>query len=83
MAKSAFTSNGFTEIGIYTFDPYRRKGYAYATCVHGLKEIEKRGLKAIWACDVKNTNSVLLAEKLGFVNPVEYDFIYLEPKMIQ
>ena len=23
--ESAFTSNGFTEIGIYTFDPYRRK----------------------------------------------------------
>ena len=78
--EAAFTSNGFTEIGIYTFDPYRRKGYAYATCLHGLKELDKKGIKTIWACDVENTESVQLAEKLGFVNPVEYDFIFFSQK---
>ena len=78
--ESAFTSNGYTEIGIYTFDPHRRKGYAYATCLHGIKEIEKRGLKAIWACDVENTESMQLAAKLGFVNPVKYDFIFFPQK---
>ena len=78
--ESAFTSNGYTEIGIYTFDPHRRKGYAYAACLHGIKEIEKRGLKAIWACDVENTESMQLAAKLGFINPVEYDFIFFPQK---
>jgi len=78
--ESAFTSNGYTEIGIYTFDPHRRKGYAYAACLHGIKEIKKKGLKAIWACDEANTESVQLAEKLGFINPVEYDFIFFPQK---
>lgn len=78
--EAAFTSNGYTEIGIYTFEPHRRKGYAYAACLHGIKEIEKRGLKAIWACDVENTESIQLAAKLGFVNPVEYDFIFFPQK---
>ena len=78
--ESAFTSNGYTEINIYTFDPHRRKGYAYAVCVHGLKDLDKKGLKAIWACDVENTESMQLAAKLGFVNPVEYDFIFFPQK---
>lgn len=75
-AEAAFTANGFTEMGIYTFEPYRRKGYAFAACLHTLQELEKKGLKAIWACDVENVESVGLAQKLGFVNPVEYDFIF-------
>ena len=78
--ESAFTSNGYTEIGIYTFDPHRRKGYAFATCLHGLKKLDKKGIKTIWACDVENTESVKLAEKLGFVNPVDYDFIFFSQK---
>ena len=78
--ESAFTSNGFTEIGIYTFEPHRRKGYAFATCIHALEDLDKKGIKAIWACDVANTESVQLAEKLGFINPVEYDFIFFEQK---
>lgn len=78
--EAAFTSDGFTEIGIYTFEPHRRKGYAYAACLHGIKEIEKKGLKAIWACDVENTESIQLAAKLGFTNPVEYDFIFFPQK---
>lgn len=72
----AFTSRGYTEIGIYTFEQYRKQGYAFAACCHVLQELEKKGMKAIWACDVENKESVKLAEKLGFINPVEYDFIY-------
>jgi diamine N-acetyltransferase len=68
------------EVGIVVMKPHRRKGYAYAVCLHGIKEIEKRGLKAIWACDVENTESIQLAAKLGFVNPVEYDFIFFPQK---
>lgn len=74
--EAAFTANGYTEIGIYTFEPYRRKGYAFAACLHTLQELEKKELKAIWACDKENVESMELAKKLGFVNPVEYDFIF-------
>ena len=36
--------------------------------------------KAIWACDKDNVESDRLAQHLGYVNPVEYEFVYLEPK---
>ena len=32
--------------------------------------------KAIWACDEENAESVRLAKRLGFTNPVEYEFLY-------
>ena len=32
--------------------------------------------KAIWACDKENAESVRLAKRLGFTNPVEYEFLY-------
>ena len=32
--------------------------------------------KANWACDEENAESVRLAKRLGFVNPVEYEFLY-------
>jgi hypothetical protein len=48
--------------------------------MQGLKEIDKKGIKTIWACDVENTESMQLAAKLGFINPVEYDFIFFPQK---
>ena len=48
----------------------------FAVCVKTLEEVEKRGLKPIWACDVENLASMKLSEKLGFVNPVKYNFIF-------
>lgn len=74
--EAAFIANGFTEIGIITDESKRQQGYAFAACVRTLEEIENRGLKPIWACDKENIASVKLAEKLGFINPLEYDFIF-------
>ena len=75
-SEAAFTAHGFTEIGIFTFEPYRRRGFAFANCLKTLEELEKMGLKAIWACDEENAESVRLAKRLGFINPVEYEFLY-------
>lgn len=74
--ESVFTVKGFTEIGVYTFEKYRRQGYAFAACFHILKELDQKRLKVIWSCDAENEESTNLAEKLGFINPIEYDFIY-------
>lgn len=75
-AEAAFSANGWCEIGIITVKEKRRMGYAFASCLRLLEEIENRGMKAIWACDKENSESDALAKKLGFINPVEYDFIY-------
>ena len=74
--EAAFIANGYTEIGIITEKSKRQQGYAFSACVRTLEEIEKRNLKPIWACDKENTASVKLAEKLGFINPLEYDFVF-------
>lgn len=79
-AEGAFVANGYTEIGIITTEEKRKKGFAFAACVRLLEEIDKRGLKPIWACDKDNPASQKLAEKLGFVNPVEYKFIFFPQK---
>ena len=77
---AAFIANGYTEINIITDKSKRRRGFAFAACVRTFEEIEKRGLKPIWACDKENVESMKLAEKLGFINPYEYDFIFF-PQM--
>ena len=78
--EAAFTARGHTELGIITDKVKRQKGFAFAACVKTLEEIDKRGLKAIWACDVENFASMKLAEKLGFINPVKYNFIFFPQK---
>lgn len=75
-SEATFTARGYTELGIITDDDKQRKGFAFAVCVKTLEEVEKRGLKPIWACDVENLASMKLSEKLGFVNPVKYNFIF-------
>ncbi|MCQ2592075.1 MAG: GNAT family N-acetyltransferase [Treponema sp.] len=74
--EAAFIANGYTEIGIITEESKRRRGFAFAACVRTLEEIDRRALKPIWACDKDNLASIKLAEKLGFMNPYEYDFIF-------
>jgi RimJ/RimL family protein N-acetyltransferase len=75
-SEAAFIANGYAEMGIYTFEPYRNRGFAFATCLKTIKELEKKGLKTIWACDKENTESDRLAKRLGYVNPLEYEFLY-------
>ena len=75
-SEGAFMSGGYAEMGIYTFEEYRNRGFAYALCLRTIQELEKMGVKAIWACDKKNLESDRLAQRLGYVNPVEYEFIY-------
>ncbi|MBP5452157.1 MAG: GNAT family N-acetyltransferase [Treponema sp.] len=75
-SEMAFTARGYTEVGIITDDDKQRKGFAFAVCVKTLEEVEKRGLKPIWSCDVENIASMKLSEKLGFINPVKYNFIF-------
>lgn len=78
--EATFTVRGHTELGIITDKDKLGKGFAFAVCVRTLEEIDKRGLKAIWSCDAENLASVKLAEKLGFINPVKYNFIFFPQK---
>ncbi len=59
-------------------EEYRNRGFAYALCFRTIQELEKKGMKPIWACNKDNVESDRLAQRLGYVNPLEYEFVYLE-----
>lgn len=76
-SEGAFMSSGYAEMSIYTFEEYRNRGFAYALCLRTIQELKKKGIKPIWACDKDNVESDRLAQRLGYVNPLEYEFVYL------
>ncbi|MFD2628897.1 GNAT family N-acetyltransferase [Oceanobacillus kapialis] len=63
------------EIEIVTADTYRKKGLA--TCVAAALMVDclEKGLYPSW--DAANTNSVKLAQKLGYVTTGSYDTYYI------
>ena len=44
-----------------------------------IEEVLGQLVKTTWACDKDNVESDRLAQRLGYVNPLEYEFVYLEP----
>lgn len=73
---ASFQADGFSEIGAVTADNKRRQGFALATCSRVIDEILKRGMTPTWSCDVRNTESAMLARKLGFNEPADYEILY-------
>ena len=64
-------------MGVITAMDKERQGFGFATCIRVLAELEKRGLKPTWSCDCDNDESKNLAKKLGFVNPKQYEFLWI------
>ena len=57
---------GIVNLGINTLRDYRRKGYATEVCAAFIDNCVRRDVLPIWQCDINNTASQSLAEKLGF-----------------
>lgn len=65
---SIFIGGGEAEIDIFTHENYRNKGMA-TICAHSfILECLKKGLKPSWSCWPFRAESIVLAEKLGFMN---------------
>ncbi len=60
------------EIGIFTAEIYRGKGFATLASAYLISEIERQGYQAYWSCNLDNAGSVALAKKLGFSEPRHY-----------
>ncbi|MEH7121874.1 GNAT family N-acetyltransferase [Bacillus sp. JJ1773] len=69
---SIFSSQQFAEVDIATHKDYRGQGLASIIANAFTEHCLKNRIVPRWDCDVSNTSSIHLAEKLGFVNPVEY-----------
>jgi RimJ/RimL family protein N-acetyltransferase len=69
---SIFSSQQFSEIDIATRKDYRGLGLAPILAKRFINHCLENDLLPRWDCDVLNTSSIKLAEKLGFGNPVKY-----------
>ncbi len=71
-AFSAAVSSNELDIGIETLPDYRHMGLGAAVSEKMIQYCFEQSKRPIWQCDVNNTASQKLAEKLGFVKSSEY-----------
>jgi GNAT superfamily N-acetyltransferase len=65
-AFSAFIHDDKLEIGIETISDHRGKGFAQLVSSALIDYSIENGFEPVWACRKENTNSLNLAQKLGF-----------------
>lgn len=63
---------GTMEVGVYTHEAYRGRGYATAACARVIDVCEGRGYRTFWNCASINVASAGLARTLGFKGEREY-----------
>lgn len=68
-------ARGMMEIGVYTHEAHRRRGYATAACAGVIAEFEARGYQTYWNCNTSNLASAALARKIGYQIAQEYALV--------
>lgn len=69
------------EIGVITYEHYRRSGYAEILCAYVIRAFEEQGISIYWNCAKQNLASASLARKLGFQSEREYSLLaWFKPK---
>ena len=74
---SIFSSLQFAEIDIETNEDYRGQGLASIVAKAFINHCLKDEIIPRWDCDILNKQSIILAEKLGFINPNKYSIFTL------
>jgi hypothetical protein len=65
-AYAIYSACGWVEIGTYTAEAHREKGYSSITCAHLVRGCDDRGLRPYWYTSSLNEASRSVARKLGF-----------------
>jgi RimJ/RimL family protein N-acetyltransferase len=71
---AAAISDGLAEVDVVTDEAYRGRGLGSLVSRQFIRECLLRGIKPTWDCFTYNTNSLRLAERLGFSELVRYPF---------
>jgi len=71
---AAAISDGLAEVDVVTDEAYRGHGLATLVSQQFINECLLRGITPTWDCFDYNTNSMRLAERLGFSELVRYPF---------
>ena len=73
---SVMVGGGEAEISIETTEAYRRQGFATLAACAFIEQCLAQGLRPAWSCWDNNIPSQILAQKLGFEQPVDVPVIY-------
>ena len=71
---AAAISDGLAEVDVVTDEAYRGQGLGSLVSRQFIRECLVRGITPTWDCFTYNTNSIRLAERLGFSELVRYPF---------
>ena len=56
----------YAEIGVFTHEDHRNRGYSTASAAIVARSIQGRGLTPVWSCGEDNLQSLRVAAKVGF-----------------
>jgi RimJ/RimL family protein N-acetyltransferase len=66
-ALTAARTERYAEVGVYTKEAYRRRGFATAAASLVTRRVQEAGQIPVWSAGGHNVASLRVAEKLGFV----------------
>lgn len=75
---TVFASRDQRELGLATVPEYRGKGLATATAAACLAHCLTQGYNPHWHCWADNRPSQVVAEKVGFVDPIRYEVLRIK-----
>lgn len=70
----------YTDIGVYTIEQFRGKGFASAAASLVSKEIQAKGKIPVWSCGEDNYASLRVARKIGFTEVARRTYVIPVPK---
>jgi GNAT superfamily N-acetyltransferase len=77
-ALTAACTDCYADIGVYTREDVRSRGYATATASLVAREVQKGGRTPVWGAGAHNVASLRVAQKLGFQEVSRRTYVILE-----
>jgi RimJ/RimL family protein N-acetyltransferase len=78
-AYAPYIGRGSAEVGVFTPEARRGRGYAALAVSFLSAALAERGLAMYWSCDADNASSIRVAEKLGFEQPQRFELLLYRP----
>ena len=78
-ALTAARTERYAEVGVYTEEAYRRRGFATAAASLVARQVQEAGQIPVWSAGGHNVASLDVAHKLGFVEVSRRVYVIPEP----
>lgn len=77
-ALTAARSERYADIGVYTHEDFRCRGFATAAASIVAKRVQEAGQTPVWSADADNPPSLRVAHKLGFTEVSRRTYVILD-----